>query len=109
MSTIARVWFFFFFFFRAWGNSRVHSERPRPEVASGVWTAEQAVQDAGWLWQLLRVWDANKLSFVTAQGPEQCVFERISRREKTLVGVLVEGGGGCGRQDSESEMDFCES
>ncbi|CAK9079129.1 unnamed protein product [Durusdinium trenchii] len=48
-------------------------------VASGVWTAEQAVQDAGWLWQLLRVWDANKLSFVTAQGPEQCVFERISR------------------------------
>ncbi|CAJ1350909.1 unnamed protein product, partial [Effrenium voratum] len=48
-------------------------------AATGIWTPTTAQKDAVWVWQLLCVWDANKLSFVSSDGPEQCVFEKISR------------------------------
>ncbi|CAJ1421338.1 unnamed protein product [Effrenium voratum] len=48
-------------------------------AATGIWTPATAQKDAVWVWQLLCVWDANKLSFVNSNGPEQCVFEKISR------------------------------
>eukprot|EP00439_Symbiodinium_sp_Y106_P046500 s1662_g5.t3 len=48
-------------------------------VQSGLWSVKQAEKDFPWVWTLLRVWDANKLSFANRRGVEQGIFHTISR------------------------------
>ncbi|CAE7762924.1 SMYD3 [Symbiodinium sp. CCMP2456] len=48
-------------------------------VQSGLWSVKQAEKDFAWVWTLLRVWDANKLSFASRKGLEQGIFQSISR------------------------------
>ncbi|CAE7345143.1 SMYD3 [Symbiodinium natans] len=57
-----------------------HGEQLRQRmVECGVWSARKAEVDFSWAWTVLRVWDANKLSFMSRRGHEQCIFHKISR------------------------------
>lgn len=71
-----------------------HGESLEAVMVRSGWSATRAALWKDEAWRLLRIWDANKLSFSSPKGFEQCVFPTLSRMNHSCVPNvrLVPGG-----------------